>query len=79
MQDEFSALQPDYSLAGDALAAYDCLDLIEAQALVGLLPYRAVAAAGLAYSRGIYHQLAQLLMAGPQLVVQEEKTVVYII
>lgn len=47
--------------------------------LMRLLPDRTMPALALAHRRGVYHQLAQLLMPGPGKVVQIQKSVMDVI
>ena len=79
MEYEFAAFQTDHGLASDALAAHNGLYLIQAQALVRLLPDGAMPAFGLADGRSINHQLAQLLVPRPGHVVEIQQPVVDII
>ena len=79
MQHEFTAFQAYDGFARDALAAHYGLYLIQAQALVRLLPDGAMPALGLADGRGVYHQLAQLFVPRPGHVVQIQQPVMDII
>ena len=79
MQHEFTAFQAHDGLTRDAFASHDSLYFIQAQAFVRLLPDGAMPALGLADGRGVYHQLAQLLVPRPGHVVQIQQPIMDVI